>query len=182
MNYKKVFVTYKLEIFIFVGILLAVVFTLLFIFAKFHPPESYDNNGLPKGFVTYKFVHSRSEGVLYYPNAKVFSLTGSDQHFTESGWAGAWSGAILTTSDSETQVYEWYNTWLLTHGWQENKRIEAIHINTQSSAKAYTRGGREVFNIAIDKQKSLSETLGKRLPSEVTIFEMTYYVNPYSSK
>ena len=182
MNYKRVFATYRLEIFIFVGVLLGVVFTLLFIYVKFHPPESYDSNGLPlKGYVTYKFVSSRQEANLIYPNARIFSRFGGSERPNDGGFEPANAGAILTTTDQPEKIYQWYDSWLTTHGWQRDQKSILGLADTQISLEAYTKDGkglasRETFYVAIDRKKSLERTLGKQLPSNVTIFEYRYIV------
>lgn len=135
-------------------------------------------NGIPTHFISYEFAHSRPEGTLYYPNAHLLSLNGMGQHMTETGWGGAWSGAILTSNDSPEKIYEWYDNWVKIQGWHESKQMEAIHISTQLSSKDYIRGTRETFSVAMNDPKQLGWTIGKQLPSNTTIFEISYYIKP----
>lgn len=138
----------------------------------------YDQYGIPVGLVSHQFVYSRPEGTLYYPNGKIFITTGRSMIDNDSV---AWSGAVMTSNDSPEKIYQWYHDWLTTHGWKSDNHAFGGLASTQISQQVYSRSGngfssREVFNIAMDNPHFLSETLGKKVPTDVTIFEFSYII------
>lgn len=160
---------------------LTIVFTCIIIAASlvwyFFFRQTYDKNGLPNPLVSLEYVSSRPEAKLFYPYGSVVSRIGLPQENTESGLGVAFAGAIMTTGDSPDKVYQWYHDWLLAHGWHRDDNMVGGLVMTQTSIQAYTRGEkREVFYVAMDNHKFLGWTIGKQLPSNVTIFEFRYAI------
>lgn len=163
-------------------VIIIVVFTVWFLF--FRASRQTDENGLPTNSVSYEFVSSRPEARLYYPNAKVFSEFGQSEkraNFIVSP-SGAYAGAVMISSDPPEKIYQWYKDWLLTHGWRSDKHAFSGLLSTQKSLEGYSRGNRETLYIAMNDPKQLGWTLGKEVPKDKTVFEISYFISIYKSQ
>jgi len=160
------------KVLIILGVAILILFVIWWKFFR----VTYDANGIPNPLVSYEYVSSKPEAKLFYPNGKLFQHFGRKQVQVEEGLGVAFVGAIMTTTDTPEDVYSWYNTWLVAHGWKENVLAERVMAGGQNSVKDYERGTREVFDIAMDDPKLLSETLGKKVPTNVTVFEFSYMI------
>ena len=132
----------------------------------------YDETGIPIGKVDYKFVSSRPEATLYYPGAKIFQKFGLGQR--QKGTV-AFAGAIMTTDDTPEEVYAWYDAWLVSNNYYNDTSWGGI-ADTQKSVMTYSKNERERFEVAINDPKGLSLTLGKEVPTDVTVFEFSYII------
>ena len=141
--------------------------------------EGFDSAGLPLGMVSIDFVKSRPEAQLHYPGAEVFSIFGGPEEnrpFQKN--STAFYGAVLISSDSPEQIYQWYKDWMLTHGWQPHEYFRAT---TQTSLEGFAKGGREEFYVAMNDPELLEGTLGRKLPENAhTVFEIAYFIVPAS--
>lgn len=158
-------------------LLIIIIFTILVLgsgYWYFFIREVYDQNSLPTRFVSYEFVSSRTEAKLYYPGSSVFTDFGESS--TRAGYAHA--GAVLTSKDSQEQIYSWYRDWLLAHGWHYDRYAFVGLADTQTSLQGYVRGEREKFYVAMDEAENLGWTLGKKVPTDATVFEVDYFINP----
>ncbi len=164
-------------------IIICIFLMLLFIWNRI----AYDEQGLPKilinegpyirwPLVSYKFVKSRPDAKLYYPNGKVYSQFGGDQVQTDEGLGVAFTGSIMTTTDPPVKVYQWYHEQLIKRGWHENQLLEHAKADTQLSVNDYEKGKREIFEVAIDNPKTLGMTIGSKVPNYETIFEFSYMI------
>jgi len=48
--------------------------------------------------------------------------------------------------------------------------------STQTTINRYEKGSREIFEVAMDDPKQLSRTLGRKIPTNVTVFEFSYMI------
>lgn len=138
-----------------------------------------DSDGLPVGTVSYDFVKSRPEAHLYYPGSKVFSpFGGAEERHLFGKNSSAFVGAVLTSTDSPKQIYQWYKDWMLSHGWQLSVFLRATG---QTSIEGYARGSRERFYVAMEDTELLGGVLGRQVPQdEGTVFEIRYMIFPAS--
>ena len=174
---KKIFFKCKQTKWLFIaGAILIAAFGIWFVW--FRP--TYDAESLPIGPVSYKFISSRPEAKLYYPNSTVFSPFGGPQERRE-GISSAQAGAILISNDPPEKIYAWYRNWLLARGWNVDKNAFAGTLDTQLSLEGYSKGRRkrQAFYVAMNDTKRLGGTLGRKIPANVTVFEFRYYINPY---
>jgi hypothetical protein len=140
-----------------------------------------DSNSLPIGPVSYDFIHARPDASLRYPGSTIFSPFGTGERIDPvTGKQGAYIGAVMTTSASPDQIYEWYGTQLRGLGW--TSLGAASRLGTQVSAQRYERGTRELFLVAIDDPTLLQATIGRAPPPSVTVYEYTYAIDPSSSR
>jgi hypothetical protein len=139
-----------------------------------------DADGLPLGPVTYKDISAHPETQLYYPDATVISIRGSDERTVMiKSRSAAFGGAILASQATAEQIYAWYREYLTAHHWSSCDALMALN---QVSLQAYCRGHREHFVVAVDNPRLLQETLGQTLPPDAkTIFETTYLISPAPS-
>jgi len=132
---------------------------------------------LPKVAVTRQDLQCHPEANLFYPGSTVFERLGASQ--TTAAFEGtnpAFSGAILISADPVTKIYAWYDSWLKQRNWYRSPLLGAGYV----SAHGYARvGGREAFGVDIDDPARLSATIGQKVPSGGTIFEIRYIVFPY---
>jgi hypothetical protein len=135
------------------------------------PRPSGTGNGLGTGSVSLSEVRSHQEAQLYYPGAQVFQLVGDG----ETSSSSAFAGAILTSTAGSSAIYSWYASWMESHGWTA---YGVPRAGTQESAQGYERGAREPFIVAIDNPPLLSETVGRQVPGETTVFEISYLIFP----
>jgi hypothetical protein len=165
---------------IFIIVILATVGTIRYLM----PQTVYDKGGLPTGPVSYELISSRPEAKLYYPDSQVLSPFGQPEKQGDfiSGSERAFAGAILTSSDKPEKIYQWYRDWLLAHGWQSDEHAFGGLASTQISLQGYSKGQRETLYIAINDPKQLGWTLGKKVPANMTVFEIRYFISIYENK
>ena len=122
--------------------------------------------------VAYQELQCHPEAELFYPGAKVYQRLGESESSSAIGGSNpAFSGAILISSDSVSQIYKWYDAWLTRNGWYRAPLLGAGYV----SAHGYARTpGREAFNVDIDNPAQLSATLGQQVPAGGTLFEVRY--------
>ena len=136
-----------------------------------------DQYGIPTSHVTYDWAHARPEATLYYPGAKVSQPFGEDDSsgdFTDAG-------AVLEVQASPDQIYAWYATWLLAHGWQHGAGLGLG--STQTSLQNYTKSGsREGFYVAMDYADVMAKTQGIKSAPGMTVFEISYSITPGSGQ
>jgi hypothetical protein len=127
-------------------------------------------DGIPqRGEVSLADASSHEEAHLYYPGAKEFSRLGAD----ESSGSSAFSGAILTSSDPPERILGWYAAWAPPHGWSHN---DVLSGGPAIQDQGWKRGTREYFLISIDDPQQLANSLGRRVPVNATVFEITYTI------
>jgi hypothetical protein len=160
----------KRIVYFFLAVALGIVLFILWYFWYWQPTGRQTLNS---GHITYTALRSSPEATLYYPQAEVFSPFGQSQRGKETV---AFAGAILTSNDSPEKIYQWYNTWLTSHGWKENRRAVSGLTDTQLSIKSYTKDTNKVFYVAINNPQTLTKTLGKAVPENKTVFEIRYIV------
>lgn len=132
--------------------------------------------GIPNLSASYEFASSRPEGKLYYPSARVISRFGQSQDKIK-GNRLAIAGAVLVSQDSPKKIYQWYHTWLTAHGWHEDKNLTGGLLDTQTSLRSYAKENkRETFYVAMNDPKSLGMTMGKKIPTNTTVFEINYFI------
>jgi hypothetical protein len=140
-----------------------------------------DAQALPRGPVTFDQVKSHPEGHLFYPGAQVLWPLGSGERSDALGGITnpAFAGAILTSNASADEIYGWYREWMLSHGWQPDRRIG---LTVWTSHVDFKRGSRELFTIAVDNPQLLSGVLGRQVPNDRgTVFETAYQILPAST-
>lgn len=132
---------------------------------------------LPTTAVKYQDLQCHPEAHLVYPGSTEYqSLAASETTDPFAGTNPAFSGAILISTDSAPKIYAWYDSWLKSHGWYRAPLLGAGYL----SSHGYARGrAREAFNVDIDDPARLSATLGRRVPSGGTVFEVVYLAFPY---
>jgi hypothetical protein len=139
-----------------------------------------DSKALPRGPVTFDQVKSHPEGHLFYPGAHVYwPIGGGEQRGGLEGITNtAFAGANLTSTASVDEINQWYQQWMLAHGWQADRRIRS---GVWLSHMDFKRGTRELFTVAIDDPALLSAVLGTPVPSNRgTVFEIRYEILPSS--
>lgn len=132
---------------------------------------------LPTGPVTYEALQCHPEASLFYPGSTVLERLGASQTTALfEGTNPAFSGAILISADPVNKIYAWYDSWLKQRHWYRSPLIGAGYV----SAHGYARvGGREALGVDIDNPAQFSATIGKKVPSGGTLFEVRYIVFPY---
>ena len=131
-------------------------------------PRGYDASGLPLGDIPQSFVEARAEGHLNYPGSFVEGRYGSSYQFSALKPAPAYAGLRMRSTDTSPQIYDWYHSWLLAHGWSGPYQEGARPAGSISS-ESYHRGAREVVRIIV----------GLELPT-LTKFEVAYSIIPVS--
>jgi len=143
------------------------------------PATPLDTAWPPARAVTGSEIAARPEGHLVYPNAEVFARPLSNEHTSGFGLSNSYAGTTFFTKDTPDQVYAWYKTWLLAHGWQ-------LHYSgygsgpPEISTAQYLRGTREVFTVGIEDPKLLGAFTGGKWPSDRTIVMVHYTIMPYT--
>jgi hypothetical protein len=135
-----------------------------------------DAEGFPTCPVTYAQVSSHEESHLYYPGSTVFSPFGSREVGGLEGKESAFAGAVLTTTAPPDTVMQWYAHWASSHGWTA---YAAPRLSNQTTTNGYYRGKRENFIVAIDDPAALGRVLGRSVPTDVTVYEVSYSIHPY---
>jgi hypothetical protein len=105
--------------------------------------------GLPTNKpLTQAELSARPEAHLRYPGSLLVKPVGSDEVATrDSEPDPAYSGAILTSTATATQLYAWYAKWLTSHGYHQ---VTYYRMSDQRSGVAWRApGGREQVQIAI---------------------------------
>lgn len=137
-----------------------------------------DQYGLPRGTVSWDYVSGREESHLMYPDARVVYRFGSGEvrGATPEESSSAHVGELGQTTDPATSVFDWYHTQLLRRGYKPFEL--AATLSNWETAQGYVRsGGREHFVVAIDKRSTMSEVIGRTLPSGGIIVEFDYSIS-----
>jgi len=141
------------------------------------PVSHGDGTGASPEPVSYQQVSGHAEAHLFYPGSAVVSRFGGAEyrHPLAGNVDPAFAGAILASAAKPEQMYLWYQLWLLKHGWRS---VAVPNVTTWLSREGYARGTRELFVVAMDNPRLLGETVGKRLPTGQTIYEISYSISP----
>ncbi len=137
---------------------------------------SADSSGLPTGFITWEFVKSRPEGRLVYPGAA--KLHGIAWNTNQAGSPSAAYGGVYVTDATPAEIYAWYGRWLDSCGWALYANRAKGGATVWLSNKNYVRNEREVFTVAIDNPRRLTQVLGRPIPGSETVFEYRYDIYP----
>lgn len=137
---------------------------------------TYNSQGIPNGLVSCDFIKNRPEAKLYYPNGTIFSPFCHTETNTFGSIDPAFAGAVMLTGDSQEKVYQWYHDRLLALGWDRNDHAFAGLGDDQKSLQGYFFKGRGTFYVAILDPVVLGMTLGRKVPTDKTVFEFRYVI------
>ena len=98
--------------------------------------------------ITQPELSAHPEAQLRYPGSLLVKSVGSDEVATgDSEPDPAYSGAILTTTATATQLYAWYAQWLTAHGYHQ---VTYYRTSDQTSGVAWRApGGREQIQVGV---------------------------------
>jgi len=137
-----------------------------------------DRNGIPIGPISVHWMQRQPLAKLYYPGSKPFYQLGggSDE---KPGSAPAFAGAIVTSSATGAQIYQWYFRKLNALGWHFVTDNGCSSVELDCPQFGYTGHGiRQVFVLGVDSPQELPFVIGRMPPPACTVFEMRYEIFP----
>lgn len=91
----------------------------------------------------------------------------------------AFAGAILTSSATGAQIYQWYFRKLKSLGWYfvTDNGCSSIQLNCPQFGHT-GHGTREVFFLGVDSPQELPTVIGRMPPHACTVYEVSYEIFP----
>lgn len=109
----------------------------------------------------YALCRSQPISHLFYPGAMVFT----GETFVPASEQKEIKYTIFLSYDQEDKIYQWYENWLINHGW---KKAELYGLTLpEKSAELYKREKNEYFRVSIYERYWAEE---HNLPNDVTVF------------
>ncbi len=139
-----------------------------------------DVAGLPTAQITSDFISARLDAHVAYPGATILKTVVHPEGPTLNSFDGSPAGrayveVFMATSASAAQVRDWYKTELATRHYTCFGAIGASYMYTDDG---YIRGNRELLVVGYIKSSLLAGVIGQAAPSQRTVFETDYIINP----
>lgn len=137
-----------------------------------------DRNGIPEGAISVHWMLRQSLSSLYYPQSKPIYLLGAGSS-ENPGSSPAFAGAVLTSTSTGAQIYQWYFHKLKTLGWYFVTDNGCSSVQLDCPQFGHTGHGiREGFVIGVDSPTELPFVIGNMPPPACTVYEMSYEIYP----
>lgn len=154
-------------------------------FVRLHTTESAngpgtDATGLPTTPITAAYINAQPDAHLVYPGATILRTNVHPEGPTVQTIDGttddrAYVEVFMATPDSAAQVRNWYKAQTQS---QDFMCIAGIGADYMYQFDVYLRGTRQILLVGYIKPDQLRITFGQPVPSDRTIFETDYIINP----